>query len=58
MKRLCLSATLALCLLTLTLRPQAQAQDLGITPDKKLAKELTALADLCYDMGIKAKDRG
>lgn len=58
MKRLCLSATLALCLLSFTLRPQAQAQDLGITPDKKLAKELTALADLCYDMGIKAKDRG
>ena len=36
----------------------AVAQDTGIVPEKKLAKELQGLADVCYEMGIKAKDRG
>ncbi len=34
------------------------ADDTGIAADKKLAKELENLADLCYAMGIKAKDSG
>ena len=47
-------ALVALC----ALRAPAAADETGITPDKKLAKELEKLADLCYAMGIKAKDSG
>lgn len=47
-------ALVALCVM----REPVSAHDTGITPDKKLAKELQGLADLCYAMGIKAKDSG
>jgi hypothetical protein len=55
--RLALCAMLALVMLCSLQRPTA-ADGTGITPDKKLAKELAGLADLCYAMGIKAKDSG
>lgn len=55
--KIALCAVLALGLLC-SLRTPVAADDTGITPDKKLAKEFDGLADLCYAMGIKAKDSG
>jgi hypothetical protein len=55
--RTAICATLALVLLC-SLHSPVAADETGIAADKKLAKELENLADLCYAMGIKAKDSG
>lgn len=53
-----LSCVLALVALAALSRPVSALDDFGITPDKKLAKALTDLADTCYECGEKAKEKG
>ncbi|MCC6466076.1 MAG: hypothetical protein IT463_12120 [Planctomycetes bacterium] len=39
-------------------RPAGALDDFGVTPDKKLAKALADLADVCFACGDKAKEKG
>jgi len=63
MSTLCAAVRLLSCVLALLLigafaRPASALDDFGITPDKKLAKAFEDMADVCYQCGEKAKDKG
>ncbi|MCC6574445.1 MAG: hypothetical protein IT462_11705 [Planctomycetes bacterium] len=48
----------AVCLFAVTAGVPAIAQDVGVDPDKTLAKELKNLADTCYKCGESAREKG